>query len=153
MRRELISLLLLCPAASFSQPAPWGVQRIQPTGIKTTGIEHWAVSPSGDIYLASNRPEAVVRKVSATGQQIFSTPLIGVSDFESMLMGSDGSIYLSGFAGTTFVTTPGAYKAVATPDGGFLCKLNAADGHVVYCTYVDMTFPGLGGLSADPQGN
>jgi hypothetical protein len=153
MHRQVILLLSAFSAALFGEPSPWGVQRIQQTGIGTVGIDQLAVSPDGSIYLAVRSPQPMLRKVSASGQAIFSTPLAGVSSFESVLVSPDGAVYVSGDATAGFATTAGAYETTASADTGFLCKLNSADGHVVYCTYVDMVFPGLSGLSADAQGN
>jgi uncharacterized protein (TIGR03437 family) len=49
------------------------------------------------------------------------------------------------------VTTPGAYEATGT--GPFLCGLSGVDGHVLFCTFIDVPFPGNEGFAADPLGN
>ena len=153
MHGKLILLLALCAAAASAQPVPWGVQHTQQTGINTTGIDRWALAPDGSIYLAVDPPQPSVRKATAAGQTVFSTPLRGVSTFAAIRIGPDNNIYLLGNATAAFVSTPGAYQSMSSQDTGFLCKLRGSDGEIVYCSHVNMTPSGSGTLSVDPQGN
>lgn len=156
---RLILALSLSSTAVFAQltgghrpsarPEPWGAQHVEQTGISSAG-DLWAPSPDGTIYLASTPPGTILRKVTTTGQQLFSTPLPGVGDLEPLFVGPDGDVYLSGSAAQGFSTTSGAYEPAPAMDAGFLCRFSGVDRHVIYCTYVDMIF---GGLSADPEGN
>lgn len=151
-----LALLLMIPAA-IASPLPWGPQSIQQTGIKLLGLNYAALSPSGDIYLTKRvaEPYSLI-KVDVTGSQIFAVHIAGVFDSENIWVGSDGNVFLAGFAALSgFVTTPGAYQANgnASINGStapFLCKLSGADGHVLFCTYVNVVFPF--GFSVDAAG-
>ena len=50
---------------------------------------------------------------------------------------SEGSAYVTGTTeGTTFPTTPGAFKSTSTRSGAFVTKLNPAGSALVYSTYI-----------------
>jgi hypothetical protein len=151
-----LALWLVIPAM-MAAPLPWGAQSIQKTGIPLSGINYAALSPSGDIYLTKTvaEPYSLI-KLDVAGHQIFAVHIAGVFDSRNIWVGPDGNVFLAGIAALTgFVTTPGAYqtKGDASLNGAtapFLCKLSGADGHVLFCTYVDMSFPF--GFSVDAVG-
>jgi len=67
-----------------------------------------------------------------------------------------GNAYVTGTTdGTTFPTTPGAFKSTSTRSGAFVTKLNATGSSLIYSTYlngVDGTTNGLG-IAVDSAGN
>src|SRR5687768_1071761 len=69
---------------------------------------------------------------------------------------SQGNAYVTGTTdGTTFPTTPGAFKSTSTRSGAFVTKLNATGSSLIYSTYlngVDGTTNGLG-IAVDSAGN
>ncbi|MBZ5619961.1 MAG: hypothetical protein LAQ69_14750 [Acidobacteriia bacterium] len=148
--------LLLVIRAMMADSLPWGVQDIRQTGIRSSDVEVAVLSPNGDIYLAG-RPEetALLSKVDGTGRGIFAIQIAGAYDANAIHLGPDGSVYLMGYAiPGKFVTTPGAYRSTAPGDlAPFLCKLSGTDGHILFCTYVDMPFSGSQGFTVDSGGH
>jgi uncharacterized protein (TIGR03437 family) len=71
----------------------------------------------------------------------------------SAFLDAAGNPYISGRAvAAGFYTTPGAYRTTPPAHGpSFICKLRAADGTPVYCTYLDIG--GTGFNSVDSAGN
>ena len=69
---------------------------------------------------------------------------------------SQGNAYVAGTTdGTTFPTTPGAFRSTSTRSGAFVTKLNADGNALIYSTYlngVDGTTTGLG-IAVDSAGN
>jgi uncharacterized protein (TIGR03437 family) len=143
------TLMLPVLAASSS---PWGVQSIHQTNIQSSNLLPLVLSPKGDIYFAGAGQAATISKENAAGQLVFTAQIPGEVELETILLGPDGNLYVGGYATSgVFVTTPGAYEATGT--GPFLCRLSGADGHVLFCTFIDVPFPGNEGFAADQVGN
>jgi len=152
----LAAWALLIPAL-MADSTPWGVQNITQTGIPLSQLSP-VLATNGNIYLVGGSGGSIsVEEVGVTGRQVFSVTIAGVSPLalDTIIAGQDGNLYLTGDAtADQFVTTPGAYESAPSGNAtGFICKLSGADGHVIFCTYVDVSFPGLNGLAVDPAGN
>jgi uncharacterized protein (TIGR03437 family) len=91
-----------------------------------------------------------VRRVGAGGGEIFAIQIPGQRSTDAILLGKDESVYLWGYANEGLATTPAAYRQVGS--GPFVCKLSGSDGHILFCTYVDVR-PNPQGFAADPEGN
>jgi hypothetical protein len=95
------------------------------------------LSPEGDIYFAGAGQAGTISKENAAGQLVFTAQIPGEIDLEAILLGPDGNLYVAGYATSgVFVITAGAYEA--TGPGPFLCRLSGADGHVLFCTFIDV---------------
>lgn len=144
--RWLPGCMLVLPAFAASW-SPWGVQSIRETSISSFGIPP-VLGPNGDIYVAGAGAASAATKFDAAGNVVFAVQIPGETDPGGILLGPDGSLYVTGFATPgVFVTTPGAYET--TGSGPFLCRLSGVDGTILYCTFID----GPGGLAADQAGN
>lgn len=85
--------------------------------------------------------------------------LLGSNQNDSALgiaVDSQGNAYITGTTdGTTFPTTPGAFKSTSTRGGAFVTKLDATGSSLIYSTYLnggDGTTNGLG-IAVDSAGN
>jgi hypothetical protein len=148
---KLLPVCMLMLPALAANSSPWGVQSIRQTNIQSSDLLP-QVSPEGDLYFTVTGQAATISKENAAGNLVFAVQIPGETEVEAILLGPDGNLYVSGYATPgVFVATPGAYEASGT--GPFLCKLSGADGHVMFCTFVDVVFPGNEGFAADPLGN
>jgi hypothetical protein len=82
---------------------------------------------------------------------VFSTFLggIGFDAGYGVTVDGSGAVYLTGFAGSTnFPTSTGSYQSSSS--GGFVVKLDSADGHIVYSAII----PTIGkDIAVDSQGH
>jgi len=118
------------------------------------------LSASGEIYgTACPAPGTglCVVKWSASGAQIFASPIAGSASVEAIALDAGGNAYIAGLAGPTgagFVTTPGSYEP--NPPGApdpFLCKFDGNNGRMIFCTFVDAAVIGSSSLTVDSAGN
>ncbi len=97
----------------------------------------------------------VVSKVSAAGKPVFATQIPGA--FQIYAIGTDGSgnVLVAGQGpGIGFPTTPGAWApAPSGPNSSFACKLSAADGSAIFCTYLNSNTMSVVAITGDPAGN
>jgi hypothetical protein len=102
--------------------------------------------------------DAFVTKLNANGSALtYSTFLSGSggSDATGLALDSSGSAYVTGYAGSGFPTTTGAFQTTAA--GGsdaFVTKFNANGSALIYSTYLggsdnDLSF----GIAVDSAGN
>lgn len=136
-----------------------------------------AVDTSGNAYITGEAFEAgfpvtpgayktqqgfhdgFLTKVNPTGTGlVYSTFLgqrIGVDDGDTggVAIDSSGDAYVA--SGGAIATTPGAFDT--GPGGGFVAEFNPSGSALVYSTYVDAAFPGIGldarAIALDPLGN
>ena len=108
-----------------------------------------AVDATGNIYVAgrsrggfptlelpANRFADFVLKIDpATSKVLYSTPIVGAGS-SAIVVDQSGNVYLTGQAGSGFVTTPNAYqKTPASSTDGFVAKLGP-DGQLIYATFL-----------------
>ncbi|HEY6347519.1 MAG TPA: hypothetical protein VIY49_39015 [Bryobacteraceae bacterium] len=153
-----------------SAQALWSLQSLTPVAQSNLEL-HTALSAAGDVYIggppgAFNWPlptntigdtsseELLVSKLDASGNPLYATAIGGTSA-GSLTLDVAGDLYVYGCAEAKgFATTSGAFNGSAYVNSGdFVCKLSAADGSIVFCS-----FPGTGGfenggLTADSMGN
>ncbi|MGH7657956.1 MAG: SBBP repeat-containing protein, partial [Gemmatimonadales bacterium] len=173
--RELIPLALACallPACGSARPRQPQAPSLKTELVATIGgsdremVRDVAFDRTGNLYLAGNTrsadfpttpastgPEflgvndAFVVKLDPAGAVVWSRFLgsLGWDRIYGMEIGPDGSIYVTGRAGTGMAVTPGmpprGLAGYHDPAGteehqdGFICRLDAADGAVIFCTY------------------
>lgn len=146
----LFALAILWTPSLSAQTVPWGVQVVSKTGIRWADLGP-VISRSGDLYIADSRSDvATVRKVSASGRQVFEVQIPGAGrSMFHMILAGDGNVYINGYADKSLPVTQRAY--VTSGPGNFACGLSGSDGHILFCTYVDV--PGYPAFAADSQGN
>jgi uncharacterized protein (TIGR03437 family) len=89
----------------------------------------------------------LVSKLDASGNPLYVTAIGGASGVLSL--DAAGNLYVSGGANPkAFATTPGASNASAP--GGFVCKLRAVDGSILFCS---LFVKAIESFTADPMGN
>ena len=164
--------LFLAPAVSGSS-GPWMASAVNTSAFPLSfGIEEAILSPSGEIIAATsgNNPtggacqnstvvwgsaepfSSCVGKFLASGQPVFTIELGGAL-INALTLDQAGNIYASGTAEEAgFATTPGVYQPnfPGFPNS-FLCKFSGTDGHVIFCTFVDV-YP-AGPVTAGSDGN
>jgi uncharacterized protein (TIGR03437 family) len=161
-------LIALVPAMFAASPpaSAWSGSPLANTGVTVAQEPSIVVtSPSGELFLAGGACAAptltlgnpsqqwsCVAKFTAAGKPVFSTK-IGGAAVDAMVLDASGNVYVAGYAVSGFATTAGVYQPNprSTPHQ-FLCKLSGADGHALFCTYVDVD-AGQGGLAVDASGN
>ncbi len=141
--------------------APWDIlgSRTLVTPFYTGGGVNSTLAPNGDVFLASSpcpNPvkltatygtpatcDTVIARVNSAGNFVFAIQLAGIDDAgPSLLLDPAGNLFVAGFTNspTRFLTTPGAYQPTTTQlTAGFVCKLSAANGTPIFCTFLDVT--------------
>lgn len=93
-----------------------------------------------DSSIGNQDTDAFVTKINpATGKAVYSTFLGGGRGNDSVsgiAVDADGSVYVTGTAGTGFPTTAGAYQTSATAPVTFITKLAPAGNALVYSTFL-----------------
>jgi len=118
---------MLLNSPLMADRTPWGVS-VRQTGIKLGGIPP-ALSPNGDIYFSTTGSSQLI-KVDATGRQVFSVAVPGLSVADTMSWSPDGNVFVGG----AFV----------------LSKISGGDGHLLYSTS-SIYLPA--GITGDAAGN
>jgi uncharacterized protein (TIGR03437 family) len=101
------------------------------------------VSNKTSIGPAQGYPRFFVAKFSPSGDELLYLTEIGDTDAEydsfggGMVVLADGSVLLSGRAGTDFATTDGSYQPKAAHGGAFLLKLDPSGQKLVFSTFLD----------------
>ena len=118
------------------------------------------VGPGGEVYIAGpsnsfdwpapantvgdiSKFPLFVSKLDSSGRPIYTTAIGGASGASanrSLMLDGVGGLYVHGLAGGgTFGTTPGAYRSTSAlaSGNGFVCKLRAADGVILFCALLD----------------
>jgi hypothetical protein len=137
--------IILVPVLS-ADSAPWALLDVRQTGYNQNLA---AVSPTGPVYL-TNQPcpaptiplgdpsfsASCVTKTDDSGQMRFAVQ-IGGAFAPELVLDSTGNVYITGDAGRGFATTPGVYEpSPPDPTDPFVCKLDGADGHALFCTFI-----------------
>ena len=164
-------VLCCCLAPVTRAQTPWSLQNLRPltqyTSLST------ALSPNGDVYIAgppvgfhwpqptrtigdTSSEEILISKLDASGNPIYVT-VIGGAPSGFLALDAAGNLYVygNGANASTFATTPGAFSAKASVTfGDYVCKLHAADGSILFCSFLETSgLFGTGSLAADPMGN
>jgi uncharacterized protein (TIGR03437 family) len=154
---------LLAPLCSSADLSPWALLAVHNTGYNQNLA---AVSQTGPVYLTdqtcpaptitlgdSSHSASCVTKTDVSGNLQFETQ-IGGAFAPNLVLGSDASVYVTGDAGREFATTPGVYEPrPSDATDPFVCKLDAIDGHALFCTFVDVADLGRGTFVVDSSGN
>ncbi len=155
-----------CWCALFVLPLaaqPWDIlgSRTIVTPFSYAGEGGAALAPNGDVFIAVSPCGApgivkltsygtpapcdtVVARVNPAGNLVYAIQLGGVDDGGPvLLLDPAGNIIVSGQTSSPsrFHPTPGAYLATPpeTNVTGFVCKLAAADGTPIFCTFLDQS--------------
>jgi len=78
-------------------------------------------------------------KLNSTGSSLVFSTFIGGFSFESasaVAVDGSGNAYITGFGGSSFPTTPGAYKSVGNGSEIFVSKFNATGTALIYSTFI-----------------
>jgi uncharacterized protein (TIGR03437 family) len=154
----------------YAQP-PWSLQSLTPV-VQSSGLIHAAVSATGDVYIAgppgaftwpqptntigdTSSEALLVSKLDPSGNPLYATA-IGGTGVAFLALDGAGNLYVyGGYAdGEAFATTAGAFDAGAdVSSGDFVCKLNAADGSILFCSFPGTAGGETGGFTADSMGN
>jgi uncharacterized repeat protein (TIGR01451 family) len=97
--------------------------------------------------------DAYVTKLNAAGSPVYSTYLDnpdGFSEGFGIAVDGAGSAYITGVAGPSYPTTPGAFQTVNPADNAFVTKLSLDGTALVYSTFLGG--PGGGGGFAFTEG-
>ena len=102
--------------------------------------------------------DAFVSKLNAGGSALlYSTYLGGTQGEQSwgIAVDASGNAYVTGWAGSGFPTTPGAFQtAFGGKEDAFVSKLNATGSAVLYSTYLGGNDQDVArGIAVDPLGN
>ena len=147
-------LWISLPLAGQTPPPVWTVQstnEITQVNILVQAI----VGSSGDVYIAGppnsydwpaptntigdiSKLPLFISKLDSSGRPIYTTAIGGGGG--SLMLDGAGGLYVHGLASASaFGTTPGAYRSTSTlaSGNGFVCKLRAADGVILFCALLD----------------
>jgi uncharacterized protein (TIGR03437 family) len=129
-----------------------------------------AVDPSGDLVVANtlvgfsaptkilgstSAGSSYVSKISASGAPVFGVQIGGISYIYFLAIDSAGDILIGGdgLAGGLPVT-PNAYSTSSSGNlSAFACKLSAANGTPIFCTYLNSNKVAVAGIGADANGD
>jgi hypothetical protein len=93
-----------------------------------------------DRSLGNNDEDAFITKLNSSGTAlVYSTYLgsrNGLDYATAVAVDSSGNVYVTGFGGSDFPTTSGAYQTSAASGASFLAKLNATGSALGYSTFV-----------------
>ncbi|HEX4228079.1 MAG TPA: SBBP repeat-containing protein [Bryobacteraceae bacterium] len=98
-----------------------------------------AYNPSG-----ATAPECFATKLNATGTAFVYSALLGScgnGSEQAIAIDSAGDAYITGFAGTGFPTTPGAFTVTASTSTGFALELNPQGTTALYSTFIPGSTP------------
>ena len=167
-----ICILLALARAASAQSAPWAVVSVQQTFIPSApGVE--VMTASGDLYSIGTQSSCTpptltigntsiasicVAKTASSGQQVFSYRLEGVflDAVKVLAIDQAGNVdIVGGYAQLGFSTTPGAYEpnTSSTEYNPWYCQLSGVDGHLLFCTHIDVVPYGPQPLATDSAGN
>jgi uncharacterized protein (TIGR03437 family) len=159
------SFALVLPVLALADSPPWDVlgTRTIVTPFLNAGLYSSRLAPNGDVVMAGSSCRApgiqltgrfgdtsrcglIVARVTAAGNFAFAVQLGDVDYAGTLLIDSDGNIFVSGEAESSrFLTTPGAYLEAAPQSAvlgnysaNFACKLSSS-GTPVFCTFLDDT--------------
>jgi len=109
-----------------------------------------AVDADGKLYVAGRT--SVMKIDPATSKVVYSTRLTAWAT--AIAADQSGSVYITGQAGSGFVTTPNAYqKTPASPTDVFVARLGP-DGQLIYATFLGgREIDQSKGIAADAAGN
>jgi hypothetical protein len=152
--------LLLCTPALPANAPLWTVLSVEDTRVPYVyGTS--AMAASGDVYWAGpgycTTPDppyqvSCVTKTAASGQ-VFAVQIQGAT-VNTLALDQDGNAYVTGRASSGFSATPGAYES-SSPGAydTFVCKIGNADGHLLFCTFIDVFITSAQSFAVDPAGN
>lgn len=173
LQRIWILLAAVFVPAALAQTSPWAVVGVQQTSIPS-GSGTAVMSASGDLFsigsMSSCTPPTLkvgdtssasicVAKTASSGQQVFSVQIGGLyaQYVTALAIDQAGNVDIAGTSvGTTgFLTTPGAYESTPSSTQGspWYCELSGADGHPLFCTYIDVLPYGAQPFATDPAGS
>jgi len=136
--------------AKFSTTASGRDSLICSTYMSNSGRGGVAVDASGNAYVGGDN---VLTKLNASGNDaIFSVGVGG--NVEAVALDSAGNAYIAGWTNySRLATTPDAFQPTSGGGDAFMMKLKAADGAIVYSTYLGGTGWDLGyGIAVDGNG-
>jgi len=126
--------------------------------------------PSGDLYLANSvagfsqptsqlgdfsTASTYLSRVAASGTPVFADRIGGVYTIRAIGLDPSGNALVAGNAAADGLpVTPGAW--ISTSSGSqtaFVCKINAADGTLGFCTYLNSNQIDIISIGADAAGN
>ena len=146
------ALFLVFGAAMMGDSLPWGTRNIRQIASAFTEASP-AMSVNGDVFRADDLSGYTqVTKTDASGRNVFSVKIGGTDSIREILVGRDGNVYVTGYATLgIFPTKLSTYEPPPNANSApFLCKLSAADGRVLFCSYVDVRDASL---TVDTAGN
>src|SRR5580704_14033764 len=175
MRAVLLTLLRLSlPLTAQSGATPWDILGTRPvvTPFASFGGGNTILAPNGDVFISGSpcgapgtvkltgtngTPAAcdtVIARVNSSGTFVFAIQLAGVDDpGPTMLLDPKGNLFIGGSTNSPsrFPTTSGAYLPTAPQPNtsGFACKLAAANGVPIFCTFLPQTPNLVGPLDAN----
>ncbi len=96
-----------------------------------------------------------VSKMNPSGDFLFGVEIGGVSSIDAVAVDSAGSVLLAGNGVSAGLpVAPNAYSSIPSgPNPTFACKLKAADGTPIFCTYLNSDQISISGIGADASGN
>lgn len=96
---------------------------------------------------------AFVSKLNAAGSALVYSTFLGGGRASDIAVDSTGNAFITGLAGDSFPTTPGAFQtAISQAWTGFVTKLNSAGSGLIYSTYISAV-RNPGGIALDASGN
>ena len=113
-------------------------------------------------FQTTGNSDAFVTKLNSIGSALLYSTYLGGGDAwgAGVALDASGNAYVTGFAGSDFPTTPGAFQTTfgggssLIPYDAFVSKLNAAGSALVYSTYLGGSGGENGyGIAVDASGN
>ena len=123
-----------------------------------TASSDFPTTPGAFQTIFGGNDDAFVSKLNAVGSALLYSTYLGGSgqDFgRGIAIDASGNAYVTGFAGSNFPTTPGAFQATLRGgDNAFVSKLNAAGSAPLYSTYLGGSGGSVcNGVAVDASGN
>ncbi|MBK6428141.1 MAG: SBBP repeat-containing protein [Blastocatellia bacterium] len=146
----------LLGGSGFEEPR--GIDLDENGNICLTGVTYSDDFPTVDPIQSGSAPsgsaEGFITKVDAQGTRLLFSSLLTGAQPQAIVVGRQGSAYLTGFASAEFLTTPGAYQTEATGEGAaFVLCVDTKVPSLVFATYLGGNSYDLGfGIDVDAEG-